>query len=202
MIATKVRVKRRMMNQFSDITFGEMWTKSFSDYFPDVETFLNKFHESPFNGCIKDESATILYYMLLGRYGESSYKSFNDYNNMLKTFTIIYQYGPTWEKRVELQKIFREMTLDKLKTGTLMIFNHAFNPTVPLAENEKIIKGINEQNTNQAIKNDAESYSMLWSMLKVDVSEYFLDLFNKLFLQVVQPQIPAIYTNDGLVGGD
>ena len=43
---------------------------------------------------------------------------------------------------------------------------------------------------------------MLWSMLKVDVSEYFLDLFNKLFLQVVQPQIPAIYTNDGLVGGD
>ena len=121
---------------------------------------------------------------------------------MLKTFTIIYQYGPTWEKRVELQKIFREMTLDELKTGTLMIFNHAFNPTVPLADNEKIIKGLNEQNTNQAIKNNAESYSMLWSMLKVDVSEYFLDLFNKLFLQVVQPQIPAIYTNDGLVGGD
>ena len=75
------------MNQFSDITFGEMWTKSFSDYFPDVETFLNKFHESPFNGCIKDESATILYYMLLGGYGESSYKSFNDYNNMLKTLS-------------------------------------------------------------------------------------------------------------------
>ena len=41
-----------------------------------------------------------------------------------------------------------------------------------------------------------EGYSILLSLLETDVTESFLDKFKKLFLKIVQPELPLWYATE------
>ena len=49
-----------------------------------------------------------------------------------------------------------------------------------------------------------DAYAMLIALLETDVTESFLDKFKKLFLKVVQPELPLWYTiktvDDDIIG--
>ena len=59
-------------------------------------------------------SAMTLYYLLYARYGNNPIANRDVNQFKYKIFSTIFQYGPTWEKRLDIQKALREMQLSDL----------------------------------------------------------------------------------------
>lgn len=136
----------------------------------------------------------ILYYLLYGQYGNSVIASSDTEQFKYKVYSIIFMYGPTWCKRLEVQKRLRELNETDLITGGKAIYNHAFNPdTAPSTSTLEELLAINDQNTTNYKKSKMEGYSILLSLLETDVTKEFLDKFKKLFITVVEPELPLWY---------
>ena len=115
-----------------------------------------------------------------------------------KVFSIIWQYGPTWEKKLEIQEKLRDMTEDDIMTGAWQKYNSAANPgdTPTTAIDEKgVLKYIDRQSTAYSTKGKLDGYANLVALLKNDVTNDYLRKFRVCFLQVVQPEIPLYYEN-------
>ena len=68
-------------------------------------------------------------------------------------FSIIYQYGPTWEKRLDIQKSLRGLTEEDIRGGTRQINNHAWNPgTEPSTATLDELTTTNEQTSTKYTK--------------------------------------------------
>ena len=103
-------------------------------------------------------------------------------------------YGPSWEKRLDIQKALRTLSTDEILTGAKAIHNHSYNPsTEPSTDTIDELPTINEQNTTKYKKNILEAYSELYQLIETDVTEDFLDEFKKLFIQVLAPDMPLLY---------
>lgn len=206
--------------------YGNYRNRTFADIYPEVEQFEKDYAD--FNTGMLDSSVsgTALYtiWMLLhARYGNSTVASANEEQFKLKLFTTIFMYGPTWEKRLEIQKAIRGFITtstdedgnttyvlsDDLLTGGKAIYNTALNPgtkVVSGGEEENggnsgtntltELKYINQQNTTNYKKSLPEAYSILTGLLETDVTSQFIDRFKKLFLTVVSPEIPLWYITD------
>lgn len=166
----------------NDSFYGTYRTGSFVDEFPTVEYFLD-FYKN--NGgiptTISDESARTLYFLLYARYG-ADHIAMSDYQRFkYSVMLIIYQYGPTWEKKLEIQKQIRTMSIDDLQTGTLAVTNNALNPGSRLANENELIKNVNNQSRTNYKKSKLDAYGQLYAMLETDVTEEFLGKFKKLF---------------------
>lgn len=184
--------------------FGSFRTKKFTDIYPTANDFIADYtnnnqlyfvNEIPVT--ISEQNARTLYYLLYAEFGNSCIANFDENQFKYKLFSKIFMYGPSWEKKLDLQKKLRELTDDELFTGTKMIYNHAYNPgsdpsTGSLAE----LDYINEQNTNSTKKSKLDSYAMLYSLIVTDVTQTFLSQFRKLFLIVVEPQAPLWYKEE------
>lgn len=108
--------------------------------------------------------------------------------------SIIFMYGPSWEKRLEIQTKIRDLTDEELMRGGKAIYNHSFNPsTAPKTGSLEELDTINEQNTTNYKKSKMEGYSMLMSLLERDVTEEFISLFSKLFIKILAPDYPLLY---------
>lgn len=184
--------------------FGSFRTKKFTDIYTNVESFMNDYknnnklyfiNEIP--PTISDDSAKTLYYLLYAEYGNSCIANFDENQFKYKLFSTIFMYGPSWEKKLDLQKKLRELTDDELFTGTKMIYNHAYNPgSTPSTGSLTELDYINEQNTNSTKKSKLDSYALLYSLIVNDVTKPFLTQFRKLFLIVVEPQKPLWYVEN------
>lgn len=180
--------------------YGNYRTRTFADIFPDKTQFLTEYGTNGVTAAvvaqtekkpITDKSAEILYFMLYAKYGNSSIASSDENQFKYKLWTTIYEYGPSWEKRQEIQQKLRTLTDDEINATTMMIYNHAFyNGSEPAVE---ILPGIDSQNTTKGKRGKLEGIRMLWEMLVTDVTEQFLGQFKKLFIKVVMPQIPLWY---------
>ena len=111
-------------------------------------------------------------------------------------------YGPTWEKRLTIQKEIRELSMSDLVLGAQSIYNHAYNPSteVGLAEDGKtprVLSYINDQNTQTHKRSVAEAYALLASLLETDVTAEFINRFKDLFIKVVEPELPLWYSTEG-----
>lgn len=193
-----------------------MWNKSlygnyrqvkFTDVYPDVATFLAEYNSNGIKTTISQDSATTLYYLLYSRFGNSVIASSDTNRFKYDVWGTIFSYGPTWEKRLEIQEKLRGLSDDELFTGATQIFNHAYNPgTAPSTSTLDELTAINEQNTNKNKKDKLNAYAMLMSLLEIDVTQQFLDKFKKLFLTVVQPELPLWYAteviNDDIIGDE
>lgn len=191
-----------------------MWNKSlygnyrqvkFTDVWQTAESFVTDYKSNGIGTTISDKTATTLYYLLYSRYGNSVLASSDTNRFKYDVWATIFSYGPTWEKRLEIQEKLRNLTDDDLFTGATQIYNHAYNPgTAPSTNTLNELTAINEQNTSKNKKGKMDAYAMLIELLETDVTESFLDKFKKLFLRVVQPELPLWYVtnivNDDIIG--
>lgn len=136
----------------------------------------------------------LLYYLLVARYANSVIASDDENRFKYQMFSIMFQYGPTWAKELEIQKSIRTLTEDELREGTRSTVNNAANPsTQPSTIDTEELPYVNQQNVSKVKRSKIDGYALVLSLLKEDVSEEFLRRFQKLFLTVVQPERPLWY---------
>ena len=121
-------------------------TKNFEDIYNSVETFMADYGALGLPKTISDQNAQILLYLLYSRYGNSPIANYDENQFKVKLQATIWQFGPTWEKRLDIQDKLRKLTDSELSTGTMTtnvstgtsegtssdtgssIKNHALNP--------------------------------------------------------------------------
>lgn len=177
--------------------YGSYRQRTFAEIFPSVDIFIDEFVASPFSSAINDSSRRILYYMLYANYGNSPISNSDENQFKYRVWSTIFMYGPTWEKRLEVQDKLRKLSDDELLKGGKAIYNHAFNPgTEPTTGSLEELDYINDQNTTNYKKSKLEGYGALITLLETDVSKEFIDKFKPMFLKFVQPEYPLWYVDN------
>lgn len=192
-----------MSNYRSPYLYGNYRNRSFSDIWPSAAMFIVDYNMAGIPATISETSATTLYYLLYARYGNSTISSYDETQFKYKVFTLIFMYGPTWEKRLEIQKDIRETDLEEFLKGSAAIYNHAQNPsTAPSTHTTEELPYIDSQNVQKYRRSRAEAYTNLMALLETDVTAYFLDRFKNLFLAIVEPEAPLWFAtplNDNVI---
>ena len=75
---------------------------------------------------ISIENATTLFYLLYAKYGNNPIANYDITQFKYKMFSVIWQYGPTWEKKLSIQETLRGLQLnDLLDNGKIEeLFSH------------------------------------------------------------------------------
>jgi hypothetical protein len=178
--------------------YGSYRTRRFVEIFPNFEEFNQFYKASPFSDTFTEPgNLEKLYVLLLGEYGNSHIGYSSEDQFKFQMISLIFSFGPTWEKRLILQEKIRTMSLEEIKRGGRVIYNKAFNPsTTPGTGTNNELPYINEQNSNNYIKSDIEAYGLQIAMLETDVTRPFIAKFKPLFLAVVAPDYPLLYGVD------
>lgn len=163
-------------------------TETFSDIYESVNDFIYDYNNVGIPKTIEVSNAMTLYYLLYSRYGNSSIANYDITQFKYKVFSIIWQYGPTWEKRLDIQDKLRKLTDNELLDGSTAIYNHAFNPeNAPTTQTKTELDYINDQSVQRRTKSKIQAYSELMALLETDVTAEFLNKFSGLFKKFVQP---------------
>ena len=92
----------------------------------------------------------------------------------------------------------RELTPEEIESGGVQIHNLADNPSVtPNTGSSEYLDYIKQQNTTIGKKGKLESYALLLSLLKTDVTQEFINRFKSLFLTIIEPEDTLLYENIG-----
>lgn len=192
-----------MFNDFgyNGSLYGNYRTRTFSDIWDEADKFIGEWHSgAPFStevGPGVNNKLTLIYYLLYSRYGNSNIASSDENRFKFQLFSIIFQYGPSWAKELEIQREIREMTVEDFQQGSINILNNASNPsTDPSTQTNTELPFINNQNVSKTKRSKADGYALLLSLLKEDITEKFLSRFKNLFLNIVQPQTPLWYITE------
>ena len=179
--------------------FCEIWDSSdkfLADYNNTGTEFTNQVPPT-----ISQENALMTYLLLFSRYGNNPIANYdvNQFKN--KIFTIIWQYGPAWEKRLSMQEDIRNLTLQEIMTGTktdwssegtqsqnnsgtdTTINNHAYNPsTAPTTQTTNELDYIDQQqvakgsNTSTISGTDSKTTGQVVTKSKMDAYAQLWDL--------------------------
>lgn len=172
-------------------------TKKFTDIWSEVGEFVYDYNNAGIPTTITEENINTLYYLLYARYGNSPIANNDENQFKYKVLSIIFQYGPTWEKRLEIQANLRNLTEDELRAGSKAIYNHSFNPsTAPSTATMEEFTTVNDQNTTNTKKGKAEAYGLLWDLLNTDITGPFIGRFKECFKQFVLNENPVLYISD------
>lgn len=191
-MALNQELKRRVqMNRLPHDT-----TKIFTDIWQDAGEFLEDYKDNGIPTTISESSLNTLFYLLYARHGNSAIANLDETQWKYRVFTVIFQYGPTWEKKLDIQQKLRDISDEDLLKGSKAIYNHAFNPstepaTLSLAE----LEYINDQSTTNYKKSKMDAYTQLIELLETDVTGAFLDKFKPLFAKFVYTK-PDIYVTE------
>ncbi len=165
-------------------------TETFHEIYPTYQDFKDDYDEYfDTDKPITDNNLKIVYMLLYGRYGLTEIKSMTLEKFKTALFSIIFQYGPTWEARLKIQDKVRELIdSENFLDGSKVIYNHAFNPsTEPSTDTLEELPFINEQNTTNYKKDEIKAYAEAWDMIVTDVTEIFINKFGSLFSAFVNP---------------
>lgn len=178
-----------MIPQYSTITFTDVWE--------DVDSFKDDYTDNGIPVTISLASATTLFYLLYARYGNSPIANRDVTQFKYKMFSVIFQYGPTWEKELDIQSKLRGLTDEQIRLGSKAIYNQALNPqTEPSTAALSELTYINQQNTTNYKKSPLEGYAILMELLKKDVTEEFINKFGRCFKKFVSNERPIIYVTE------
>lgn len=178
-----------LYGNFRQIKFSECWEN--------VDLFVEDMEETGIPVKITNDSLKTLFYLLYSYYGNSVIASSDINRFKFNVASMIFQFGPTWEKRIEIQDKLRNLTDAEIERGAVQIYNHAYNPsTAPTTQTSEEISYINEQTVTKNKKGKLDGYAFLWDLLDTDVTGEFLKKFNKLFLVIVQPEKPLWYVSE------
>lgn len=177
--------------------YGNYRNRKFTDLYGDVDTFVSDYNDCGIPVTLTEETMKTLFYLLYARYGNSTIASADETQFKYKLFGTIFQYGPAWEKRLEIQKELRSMSLDELRESATAIYNHSMNPsTAPKNDEWEILPTVNDQNVTRHKRSKLDAYALLVGLLENDVTDEFLSKFKKLFLTVVTPELPLWYVTE------
>lgn len=180
-------------------------TKTFVQVFEDESTFVSEWKDSGIykSGLISDENIQLLYFLLFSKYGNSPIANLDETQFKYKCWTIIFQYGPTWQKRLAIQEELRALSLEDAAKGATMINNHAFNPSAtPSTSTTTELPYINEQTTQKHSKAKVDAAAILWELIETDVTAEFLNKFANLFRKFVTPGTQYIFVTETEEGED
>lgn len=187
-----------MIKSYYGSLYGEFRTRTFSDIYDNFEDFNADYNDIGIPVTISVDSITTLFYLLYANYGNSHIASSDETRFKYKLFSLIWQYGPTWEKEVFIQKRLRDLTESEMLEGSKQLYNMAQNPGVePSTGTSEELNYINSQNVIKNKKSLLEGYATLSELLKKDVTSSFLTKFRPLFLTIVEPELPLLYENIG-----
>lgn len=175
---------------------GTYNTKSFSEVYPDVTTFLSDYNTIGIPATIQQQTATTLYYLLIGRYANSHILSSDENRFKYRLFSMIWQYAPAWEKKLDIQKKVRELTDEDIFIGSKQIYNSARNPDTTAPEGKEELQYISDQTVSKTRRGKVDGYLALWELVKNDVSEEFLNRFRHLFRVFASPDLPLWYVEN------
>ena len=168
--------------------------KTLSEVFPDSTTF-----EQSYLTCglptklltgaeYQDYSISTIYALLMSNYSNSYIKSSDENRFKFEVMSIIFQYGPIWQKEMVQQSKILNLTDEELLTGSKAIHNHAMNPgSQPSTATLSELEYIDSQNTTSYVKNKVEGYAQLQGYLDSNITRRFMDKFKKLFIVVLYP---------------
>lgn len=195
-----------MMDKYNTMTFVQVWN--------DSDVFKNEYLASPLattnetihhgetvgtgnNTVTYPDNVELLFALLYAKYGNSPIANGDVNQFKFKVFSIIFKYGPAWEKKLEIQAKIRTLTDDEIKLGSKAIHNHAFNDaTAPSTDTLTELSYINDQNTTKYQKSPVEGYMSQWEALSIDITESFINKFKVCFKQFVSPEFgPRIMSN-------
>lgn len=180
--------------------YGGYETLTFEEVWESAELFLNDYKES---GLVKtstamnlnlldDNTITLIYYLLYGRYAGSPHASSNINQFKYKLFSTVLTYAPTWIKKLEIQDKIRNLTEEELLISGVNIMQDAANPGT-VVEKMGIIDGVNTQNLSWSKRSKLNAYSLLMDNLRNDVTSEFLDRFKPLFSKFALPVTGRVY---------
>lgn len=183
------------MIQYNPID-GNYLTRRFKEIFPSTESFIEELDtaEFPYIEELQPQHKTAIYSLLYARYGNSCIASYDEHQFKYGLWSIIFMYGPTWVRRLELQSELRGLSVDQIELGSKAIYNSAVNPSAaPSTATIDELNFINQQNVTKYKKGRVEALSQYMMLLETDVTEEFISRFKKLFITIVQPDTPLWY---------
>lgn len=179
----------RILPQYSTVTFSDVWSEE--------DTFEDELEASPFGGCITQPRINLLFYLLYARFGNNPIANRDVNQFKFKIFSVIFQYGPTWEKKLEVQNNLRALTEADLREGTEAVHNAAFNSsTAPNTQTYDPLPYTNQQNATKYKKNKLDGYALLVALLEDDLTYKFLNKFQHCFKQFVAPEEPLLFVTE------
>lgn len=175
-------------------------TKLFTEVWEVVNDFIYDYNQLPAGmRVMKSDLSTLttLFYLLYAKYGNNPIANMDENQWKFKVFSIIYQFGPTWEKKQDIQNKLRALTDDELFQGAKAIYNNAVNPgEAPTTGTLEELNYINSQNTTNYKKAKMEAYTELWDILNDDITARFIEKFRPCFKIFVQPERQFIYVTE------
>ena len=106
-----------MIKDYCGSLYGNYRQYKFTDVYDNADDFVADYKDNGFPTTIKDESANVLFYLLYSRYGNNTIASSDLTRFKYKMFGTVWQYGPTWEKKLDIQKMLREYTEAQILAG-------------------------------------------------------------------------------------
>jgi len=189
--------------QYSTMLFCDVWDNAtdFKDDYEEAGLYTQPVVESGVTvkagTKLSNTSITILFGLLYSKYGNNPIAN-NDVNQFkFKVFGIMFQYGPSWEKRLEIQEKLRALSDEEIAKGSKAIYNTALNPSnQPSTQSLEELTYINSQNTTNYKKSKMDAYTQLWGLIDTDVTGDFINRFKVCFKQFVKPEKPLLYVTD------
>ena len=172
-------------------------TKLFREIWPTVESFQTDYGNSPLKWPELDGKQAMIYYLLFANYANNSIANMDVNQFKAKVFEKIFNYGPTWQKKLVIQEKLRSMSEDELRTGGRNISNFAINPnSSPSASSTDELSFVSQQTSRNHKRGRVDAYANLLTLLDEDVTEQFIERFRPLFRRFVSPLVTAIYPNE------
>ena len=109
---------KEMIPQYSTLLMTDIWK--------DSKEFVYDYKHVGIPTTISDTNATTLYYLLYARYGNDPLANRDITQFKYKIFSVVFQYGPTWEKKLSIQDTLRGLNIeDLINDGSIdELFNH------------------------------------------------------------------------------
>ena len=189
--------------QYSTMLFCDVWNNpaSFKDDYKEAGVFTEPVVVSDVTvkagTKLSDANLTILFALLYSKYGNSPIANSDVNQFKFKVYGIIFQYGPSWEKKLEIQEKLRALSDEEISKGSKAIYNTALNPSSqPSTQSLEELQYINSQNTTNYKKSKMDAFTQLWGLIDTDVTGDFINRFKVCFKQFVRPEKPLLYVTD------
>lgn len=182
--------------------YGLHRTRIFKEIFKDKQEFYTEYMNIGLGGFKDNQTLDNLYTLLYARRGNDAIFSTDETQFKYKLFSIIFQYGPDYEKRLEIQKRIREMSDAELQQGTISVFNQAQNPsTLPGTSSFEPLHKIDAQSAQTVKRSKAEYLSLQNDLLDTRFIDVFLKRFDSLF-NPFPTELPLLYDIGGFNDDD
>ena len=173
-------------------------TAKFGDVYPDANSFIVDYRKSGLNlEEFTDQSLTYLFYLLYAKYGNSNIASSDPNRFRYSVYEIIFSAGLQWQKAIEIQRKLMSLSDAQISEMGRSIRSYARDPgeggTSVDNAGDVLINYINDQTVNKNTLAPVGAYRSYIRSLE-DVTTGFLERFKSLFLKVVYPEEPLLYS--------